>query len=212
MMFSDRHEAGLKLAGALIKFKGSESVILAIPRGGVVLGSVVAKVLGCPLDLVITRKVGHPYNPEYALCVVAEDGHEICNEVELAGVDGDWLEHEKKKEREEARRRRLIYLGGRPRLSVAGKTAIVVDDGVATGMSLIVALREVRELKPRKLVAAVSVMPAEFLDRLRKECDEVVCLNIDPGYLGSVGAYYENFPQITDEEVIEEIKGKNEKM
>lgn len=225
MIFKDRRDAGERLAEAVERhFRGeerahhaaplqdSDCMVYAIPRGGVVLGVEVARKLGCPLDLVITRKVGHPSNPEYALCVVAEDGHEICNEEELSLVDSDWLREEKQKEREEAKRRRLVYLGGRPRprhggqASVAGKTAIVVDDGIATGMTFIAALREVRELQPARLVAAVPVMPAEFLERLKKECDEVVCLNIDPAYLGAVGAYYKDFPQVTDEEVVEEMR------
>ncbi len=201
MRFTNRKQAGEKLAEALSNYVGQECVVLAIPRGGVILGAIVAEKLGCPLDLVITRKVGHPGNPEYALCVVVEDGHEVCNEVEVVGIDKSWLEAEKKKEREEAKRRRLVYLGDKVRPSVAGKTAIVVDDGVATGMSLIAALREVRELKPGRLIAAVPVMPAEFVTDLEKECDEVICLNADPAYLGSVGTYYDDFPQVTDEEV-----------
>lgn len=215
MVFKDRRDAGERLAEAVEKrfgrpqgapLHGEKYVVLAIPRGGVVLGAEVAKKLGCPLDLVITRKVGHPYNSEYALCVVAEDGHEICNEEELSSVDLGWLQAEKKKERAEAKRRRLVYLGDRSRPPVAGKTAIVVDDGIATGMTFIAALREVRELQPARLVAAVPVMPAEFLEKLKKECDEVVCLNIDPAYLGAVGAYYEDFPQVTDEQVVKELE------
>lgn len=219
MRFTNREQAGEKLAEAVeslvcgdkrvhhvAPLPRDEYVVFAIPRGGVVLGVEVANRLHCPLDLVITRKVGHPGNPEYALCVVAEDGHEICNEGELSSVDKAWLQEEKKKERAEAKRRRLVYLGDRPRLSVAGKTAIVVDDGIATGMTFIAALREVRELQPARLVAAVPVMPAEFLVKLKKECDEVVCLNIDPAYLGAVGAYYEDFPQVSDEEVVNKLE------
>jgi predicted phosphoribosyltransferase len=203
MMFVDRADAGRKLAGELKKFATKDCVVLAIPRGGVVLGAEVANELLCPLDLVITRKVGHQYNPEYALCVVAEDGCEVCNEEDIGSVDQKWLAEEKKKERSEAKRRRLTYLGDRPRPTIEDKTAIVVDDGVATGLTMIAALREVRELKPSRLVAAVPVMPAEFLKELQKECDEVVCLNIDQTFLGAVGAYYEAFPQVGDEEVKE---------
>ncbi len=195
------------MAEALKSFVSQECVVYAIPRGGVILGEAVARKLNCPLDLVITRKVGHPNNAEYAVCVVAEDGHEVCDEAEVVGIDKDWLERRKVEERGEARRQRLAYLKGRVRPSVTGKTAIVVDDGVATGMSLIAALREARELKPSRLIAAVPVMPAEFLNRLKQECDEVVCPNIDHAYLGSVGAYYESFPQVTDEEVKKALTG-----
>ncbi len=212
MIFKDRQEAGERLAEKILRashdspLQVGDFVVLAIPRGGVVLGAEVARRLCCPLDLVITRKVGHPGNPEYAICVVAEDGHEICNEEEVSAIDQTWLKSEKEKERTEARRRRLVYLGNRLRPSVMGKKVIVVDDGIATGMTFIAALREARELRPARLVAAVPVMPEEFLETLKKECDEVICLNIDPNYLGAVGAYYEDFPQISDEEVIQTLK------
>jgi len=205
MIFSNRRQAGKQMANALKEFENEKCVVYAIPRGGVVLGAELARKLNCPLDLVITRKVGHPNNPEYAICVVAEDGHEICNEEEISSIDQAWLGVEKKKEREEAKRRREVYLGARVRPSVIGKTAIVVDDGIATGLTFIAALREVNELGPSKLVAAIPVMPADFLDKLKRECDEVVCLNSDPEYLGAVGAYYREFPQVSDEEVIKEL-------
>lgn len=206
MTFADREDAGERLASALHEYKGKECVVYAIPRGGVILGSVAAKALDCPLDLVITRKIGHPSNPEYAIAVVAEDGHEVFNEAEIRSVDPNWLGVEKQKQRDEARRRRLAYIGNNIRPSVEGKIAIVIDDGIATGMSLLAALKEVRELHPARLVAAIPVMPAEFLDELKTACDEVVCLNVDEYYQGSVGAYYGSFSQVEDEEVVRLMK------
>ncbi len=201
MTFKDRKEAGEMLAQSLLRYKWKEAVVIAIPRGGVILGAEIAERLGAPMDIIIVRKVGHPDNPEYAICVVAEDQHEVCNESEVAKIDQIWLKEAKQKARTEAKRRRVEYLGERPRPPITGKTAIVVDDGIATGMTFIAALRQAREMKPSKLVAAVPVMPAQFMGNLKKECDEVVCLNIDADYLGAVGAYYENFPQVSDMEV-----------
>lgn len=200
-MFTNRVEAGQRLAEALIRFKDEACVIYAIPRGGIVLGAEIAGKLEKPLDLIITRKVGHPSNPEYAVCVVAEDGHEMCNQEEIGSIDKGWLAEAKEKERQEAKRRRLTYLGSKEPISAEGKTAIVVDDGIATGMTFLMAVKEVKHHNPAKIVAAVPVMPADFEDILRKEVDEIVCLDIDPYYEGAVGAYYGDFPQVTDEEV-----------
>ncbi len=181
-------------------------VVYAVPRGGVVLGVEIAKALQAPLDLVITRKIGHPSNPEYAVCVVAEDHHLICNPAEKTALEPKWLAEAMEKERQEAIRRRKVYLGEKKRPSVAGKTAIVVDDGVATGMTFLMALKEVRHLKPAKLVAAVPVLPAEMLAKLKEEADEVVYLEAPGDFAGAVGAYYDNFLQVEDEEVVRLLK------
>lgn len=205
MRFRDRVEAGKLLAVKLSKYKGKDSVVYAIPRGGVVLGVEIAKEIGAPLDLVITRKIGHPNNPEYALCVVAEDGHMECNEIERRAVDKKWLAEEMEKEKKEAKRRREKYLGER-RESAKGKVAILVDDGVATGMTFLMAIRELRHLEPDKIVAALPVMPIEMKHVFEKEVDELVTLEADSNYLGAVGAYYDDFPQVEDEEVIRILK------
>lgn len=207
MRFKDRTESGKLLAEKLLKYKGKEVVVYAVPRGGVVLGVEIAKALGAPLDLVITRKIGHPYNPEYALCVIAEDMHMMCDEVDRASVDQKWLEAEMEKERREAIRRREVYLKGRKRPEVAGKIAIVVDDGIATGLTFLMALKEVRHLNPSKLVAAIPVSPVDTAEKIKKEVDELVALDIDPQFLGAVGAYYDNFPQVEDTEVIRLLGG-----
>lgn len=202
MTFSDRKQAGELLAGALGKFRNEHCVVYAIPRGGVVLGAEIAKEYDWPLDLVITRKVGHPYSSEFAVCVVTEDGSEMCDEAETSGIDKAWLEEEKQKERLEAKRRRELYLAGREKVEVQGKTAIIVDDGIATGMTFLMAVKALRKLMPTKIIAAIPVMPAEFAARLKNEVDEIVCLNVDENYSGAVGAYYGSFPQVSDEEVV----------
>lgn len=190
------------MADRLKSYAGKEVVVYAVPRGGVVLGAEIAKALQAPLDLVITRKIGHPANPEYAVCVVAENHDLLCNPVEKALLDPKWLDKAIEEERQEAIRRRKVYLGDRPRPDVGGKTAIVVDDGVATGMTFVMALREARHLKPAKLVAAIPVLPAEMVEKIRKEADEVVYLDAPEDFLGAVGSYYDQFSQVSDGEVI----------
>ncbi len=202
MRFRDRREAGIMLADKLKHYAGRRVVIYAVPRGGVVLGAEIAKVLKAPLDLLITRKIGHPVNPEYAVCVVAENHLPICDPQEKALLDPGWLGRAIEEERQEVIRRRKVYLGDRVRPEVTGKTAIVVDDGVATGMTLLMALKEARRLKPARLIAVVPVLPAEMLVKIQKEADEVVYLFAPVDFVGAVGAYYDEFTQVSDEEVI----------
>ena len=206
MRFADRTDAGKQLAEALKRFRGQDAVVYALPRGGVVLGVEVAAALQLRLDLIIPRKIGHPLSPEYAICAVSEDGSRICNERETAHVDPDWLERETITQIDEARRRRQMYLAGKPPIPVEGKTAIIVDDGVATGLTMLAALRDVRKRKPARLVVAVPVTPAETAERLRRESDELVALDIPLDYLGAVGAYYDRFDQVTDAEVVSLMK------
>src|SRR3989344_1657662 len=144
MRFKDRADAGRKLAHALNKFKGRQGVVYALPRGGVVLGVEIAQALHMPLDLVIPRKIGHPISPEYAIGAVVENGEKVCNEMEVARIDPEWFRREVERERQEARRRRELYLGGREPAPVEGKTAIIVDDGIATGLTMEVAIRDVK--------------------------------------------------------------------
>ncbi len=205
-MFKDRKEAGQLLAQQLIQYRDKDAVIYALPRGGVVLGLEIARALHVPLDLVIARKIGHPDNPEYAVCAVTEEGEPFCNEEERAALDPSWLEKEIKKEREEAGRRRKKYLEGQKHRSARNKIAIVVDDGVATGLTLRSALRSLRQEQPRELLVAVPVAPHELVNIFQTEADGVIILKDERNYLGAVGAYYQDFPQVSDEEVIELLK------
>ena len=202
MRFRDRADAGKRLAQALKKYQGQNGVVYALPRGGVVLGAIVARALGMPLDLLIPRKVGHPQQPEYAICAVVESGEMVCNQHEVARVDPQWFRQEVESERNEARRRRELYMGGREPAPVEGKTAIIVDDGIATGLTMEVSIRDARGRKPAHLVVAVPVAPPDTVERLSREVDEFVVLDPSPYYLGAVGAYYDQFLQVTDEEVI----------
>lgn len=206
MYFSDRQEAGRKLAAELGDYRGSDVVVYALPRGGVVLGYEVAQALGAPLDLVITRKIGHPENSEYAIGAITEEGEALYDEREKALVDRGWLERAAEKERREALRRRQVYLEGKSRASARGKRVIVVDDGVATGLTLRVALASLRKDEPRELIVAVPVAPHDIVSILEKEADTVVVLEDAEEYLGAVGAYYERFSQVSDEEVIDLLR------
>lgn len=201
MRFKNRIHAGIKLAHALSKYNNEDGIVYALPRGGVPLGVEVAKALHMPLDLIIPRKIGHPSNPEYAICAVGESGALVCNEAELSRVDQEWFQKQVQAEREEARRRRTYYLKGRESVSLKGKMAIIVDDGIATGLTMEAAIQDAKQQGPGKVVVAVPVAPRDTVDRLRREVDDFVTLDIPEMYLGAVGAYYDNFTQVSDEEV-----------
>ena len=203
MRFRDRADAGRQLAHRLAaKYAGQDGVVYALPRGGVPLGAEIARRLHLPLDLLIARKIGHPFNPEYAIGAVTESGELASNPREVAQVRTEWFQHQIEVEREEARRRHRVYLSNRAPLSAAGKLAILVDDGIATGLTMEVAIRELRRQKPARLVVAVPVAPSDTAAKFARAVDDFVALDIPEYYLGAVGAYYEDFAQVTDDEVI----------
>jgi predicted phosphoribosyltransferase len=210
MYFKDRKDAGEKLAHILKKYKDKDVVIYALPRGGVVTAKEISRYLHAPLDLIITRKIGHPESPEYAIAATAENGHIVGEEGEIESVGREWLEKEMEKEKLEAKRRREKYLQGRETINVEGKIAILVDDGIATGLTMRVAIMELKHRNPRKIVVAIPVIPTRTAEILGKEADEVVALDIPPEneFLGAVGAYYNEFSQISDEEVMDILKKK----
>jgi predicted phosphoribosyltransferase len=205
--FRDRGDAGRRLAALLGKYKNSNAVVYALPRGGVPVAMEVARALDCPLDLIIIRKIGHPGNPEYALGAVAEDGLLVVNQEHLAAVDQQWFKAEKAKQIHEARRRRELYLQGRKPIAASGKIAIIVDDGIATGSTMLVAVKKVRQERPAKIVAGVAVSPQQTAQRFAKEVDEFVAVSIPKIFLGAIGYYYDDFSQVSDEEVIALLKG-----
>lgn len=205
MRFTDRWEAGRKLAEALDQYRGWEGVVYALPRGGLPLGVEIARHLDMPLDLLIPRKIGHPSNPEYAICAVPENGERVCTPWEEEHADPDWLDKAEQRERAEARRRRQTYCGER-RPEVSGKLAIIVDDGIATGLTMRAAIRDAYQRNPSRVVVAIPVAPADTAMTLESEVDELVALDIPEHYLGAVGAYYDQFNQVTDDEVIEMLE------
>jgi predicted phosphoribosyltransferase len=206
MPFKNRSEAGQKLARALSNYKDQHPVILALPRGGVPVAAEVAAALGAPLDLILVRKIGVPFQPELAMGAVVDGGAPIIvrNEdvVQSAGIDETQFKAVCDGELAEIERRRQRYLGGRERVDVVGRTAVVIDDGIATGATMRAALRATRMRNPTKLVLAVPVAPSESIVEMREEADEVICLE-DHEFFGAIGYYYADFRQISDEEVIE---------
>jgi predicted phosphoribosyltransferase len=205
MSFRDRSEAGRLLAEELAKFKGEDVVVLALPRGGVPVAAAIATALEAPLDLVLIRKLGVPYYPELAMGAVADAGTPLIvrNEdvIAEAGVNNEEFDAVCQRELAEIDRRRRVYIGGRPRVEVQDRVAIVVDDGVATGATTRAALRSVRALHPKRLVLAVPVAPPDTLGSLAKEADETICLETHRRFT-AIGCYYADFHQIDDEEVI----------
>jgi predicted phosphoribosyltransferase len=163
----------------------------------------VARALDAPLEPLIARKLGHPDNPEYAVCAVTETGPLICDEVERVRLDPRWLQQAEMAERVEAKRRREAYVQNRQLVSSAGKAALVIDDGIATGLTMQAAVAELRERHTEKLVVAVPCAPREAIDTLYELADEVLVLTDPDEYLGAVGAYYDDFPQLTDDEVVD---------
>jgi len=201
MIFKDRDEAGAKLAEKLGKYKGQDVVVFALPRGGVVIGDKIAEYLMAPLDLVIVKKIGHSANREYAIGAVAEDGDPVCSASEVGALGREWLEDEVRRARLEIRRRREEYMGGRPPRAIRGKIAIIADDGIATGLTMMAAIADIRRRGAAKAVAAIPVAPYETAKELGRMADEVAAVVVDPAFMGAVGAYYRSFEQLDDSDV-----------
>ncbi len=205
MPFNDRPDAGRRLAQALDFLRGRpDLLILAVPRGGVVVGAEVARALQAPLDVVITRKIPAPGNPELAIGAVAADGTTVLDQelVDQLAVPARYIQPAIEREREEIRRRLRTYRDDRPPPAVQGKTVVLVDDGVATGATTLAAIRFLRKQGPRELVLAVPVGPPETIAMLGREVDRTVVLET-PELFYAVGAFYRVFDQTTDQEVIQ---------
>jgi len=206
MPFIDRMDAGRQLAKALARYKAQRPVVLALPRGGVPVAAEVATVLDAPLDLILVRKIGVPFQPELAMGAVVDGGKPVIvrNEdvISLTGVSEREFNATCDQQLAEIERRRKLYLGNRPHPQIAGRTVIVVDDGIATGATTRAALQAIRMRKPSKLVLAVPVAPTESLKELRGEADEIICLE-DYEDFGAIGLFYSDFRQVSDTEVIE---------
>lgn len=202
-MFADREDAGRQLAARLAKFKEEKPCILALPRGGVPVAFEIAKALNAPMDLVLVRKIGAPFQPELAIGAVVdgESPELVVNEDLTEGLDLQaYIAEQKAKELQEIERRRKLYLGERARLDITGRTTIIVDDGVATGATVKAALRASRREKPKRLVLAVPVGPTDSIAKLKSEADEIVCLEEYEDF-GAIGYYYLDFAQVSDDAV-----------
>lgn len=205
-MFRDRDEAADRLAGKLKSYRGKNPLILAIPRGAVPMAKIVADKLGGELDVVLVRKLRAPHQPELAIGSINESGWTyLADFAALYGGSASYLEAEKRTQTETIRQRRAQYTPIRPPIDPAGRIVIVIDDGLATGATMISALHGLRAMKPAKLICAIPVSPPDTLAKVADLADEVVCLEAPP-FFQAVGQFYQHFPQVDDDEVIELLK------
>lgn len=202
-MFTDRRDAGRRLAARLQHLQEPDVIVLGIPRGGVIVAAEVATALHAPLDVIVPRKIGTPFNPELAVGAVAPDGTIFYDEtlIGYAGIDPQDLKREAALELKEIGRRLSLYRGDRPPPDYRGHTVVLVDDGIATGYTVQAALRSLRQQGPGLLVLAVPVAPPDSLARLQPDADEIVCL-FTPDNFSAVGQFYQDFRQTTDQEVV----------
>jgi putative phosphoribosyl transferase len=202
-LFRDRVDAGQRLAKRLESYRKASPVVFAIPRGGVPVGAEIAHWLDAELDVVVARKLGAPFHPELAIGAVTADGERFLNRdiISQLRVDDAYLEQITKEQGEEARRREQRFRGGRPPVDVKGRTALLVDDGLATGATMRAAVRSLRKREPGWLVVVIPVGSREACAALRKDADEVVCL-AEPDPFFAIGLYYEHFEQVEDTEVL----------
>lgn len=206
-MFRDRDEAANRLAERLKPYKGKNPLILAIPRGAVPMAKIIAEKLGGDFDVVLVRKLRAPHQPELAIGSVNESGWTYqADYAALYGANADYIESEKRAQMETIRQRRAQYTPVRPPIDPAGRIVIVIDDGLATGATMIAALHGLRAMKPDQLICAVPVAPPDTLAKVADLADDVVCLEA-PRFFQAVGQFYQHFPQVDDDEVIEILKG-----
>jgi putative phosphoribosyl transferase len=205
MPFADRSEAGKLLGKALDRYRGDNVVVLALPRGGVPVAAEVASYLKAPLDLLLVRKIGVPAQPELAMGAIidGDDPIVVRNEdvIRLAWVSAAEFDKSCERELAEIERRRRLYVGNRHHVDVKSRIAIIVDDGIATGATVRAAIRGIRRRKPCSIVLAVPVAPPETIEALRKEADDVICLE-EPEFFQAIGLYYRDFRQLRDQDVI----------
>jgi putative phosphoribosyl transferase len=205
--FSDRVDAGKRLASALKDFAPKNGIVLAIPRGGVVVGYEIAKVLAVPLDIIIPHKLGAPDNPELAIGAIAEDGTAILDDnlITYMGVSREYIREESERQKQEIQRRLKMYRQDAPNPNLKGLGVIIVDDGIATGSTMKAALASVKNRGAASVTVAVPVGPPQTIQELKKQADRVVCL-YTPDYFQAIGQFYSDFSQTTDEEVIQLLK------
>lgn len=206
-MFRDRADAARKLAEVLRRRGFQDPLVIGIPRGGVVTGYVLANELDADLDIILARKIGAPMQPELAIGAVSEDGQVILNLIASMQTDdwNDYIRVEAQREYEEIERRQKLFRNVRPRISPTGRNVILTDDGIATGSTMIAALQVLRREQPRELIVAVPVASPDRIDIVGQYCDEVVCLQT-PDPFWAVGQVYENFDQVSDDEVLELLR------
>lgn len=210
--FNGREEAGMLLAEKLKGYGGQDSVVLGIPRGGIIIAEKIADSLGAELDIVLSHKLGAYFNPELAIGAISEDGKVFLNEEILSqvNVEPSYIEKEKAAQLAEMKERIQKYRKIRPKAPLKNKIVIVTDDGIATGATMQAALWAARQEHPKKLIAALPVGPMDSLERIAGDTDELLCLRV-PAFFSAVGQFFLDFAQVTDEEVLKILAGHFEK-
>jgi putative phosphoribosyl transferase len=211
--FKDRIEAGRLLADELKKYRGPDTIILGIPRGGVIIANEVARALDAGLDIVLSRKLGAPGNPELAVGAISEDGKLFLNDLIMieGSSDSPYIKHEKEHQMQEIARRVEVFRKARPKAILKGKTVIVTDDGLATGATMQAALWMARHEGPKKLISAVPVAPADTIEKISADADELIVLRV-PQFFGAVGQFYRYFDQTGDDEVLKILQDAYRRM
>lgn len=201
MRFSNRTQAGALLADALAEYITPDTVVYAMPRGGAVVAAPIARRYKLPLEFAITRKIGHPHEPEFAIGVVSEDGTSVFNHASAKDISDVWIREESDRQRGEALRRRREYTGGIPIISAKNKVALIVDDGAATGLSLKLAIQMIHNQHPKKILVALPIAPRLVAEELKHEVDDAIVLWAPDVFAGSVGAYYDEFDAVPNRDV-----------
>lgn len=207
MIYKDRQDAGKQLAEKLKKYTKEHPIVIGLPRGGVVLGYEIAKALKARLDVIVPRKIGAPYNPEFGIGTIAPNLTVMLNTemIKKLKINEDEIKKIIKKETAEMKRRTKLYRKNLPEFDLVNRTVIIVDDGIATGASIQAAVLSIKLLNPKKIILAVPVCPSDSAEKFGQHVDEFICLSEIPDFY-AVGAYYNNFEQVTDEEVINLIQ------
>lgn len=208
-MFRDRTDAGQRLAQALERFRSDRPLVLGLPRGGVFVGAEIACALDCDLDVLLVKKLRAPDNPELALGAICEEGRAYLNEelLHITGTGRHYLDNEMKERLAEMADQRRIYRDAKPRVPAKDRTVILVDDGIATGATMIAAVQAISLSRPSKIIVAVPVGPPDTLEHVRRlpQVEETVCLKT-PLWFGGVGQFYDDFTQVEDEEVVDILR------
>lgn len=206
MLFRDRYDAALKLIPLLEKYKHEQGVVFAVPRGGVPIGYYIAKHYNLPLELLLTKKIGHPWSEELAIGAVSLDGHIIDPR---HNVPETYIEGEIKKIREALKERYKKFMGdNHVPIDIENKIVIIVDDGIATGYTMLAAIKMIKQKNPKKIIVAVPVAPPETVKKIKEQVDNFICLHSPEDFFG-VGQFYEDFSQVSDEEVIQLLQEAN---
>ena len=205
MIFDDRYDAALRLIPLLEKYKNKRGVVLAVPRGGVPLGYYIAKNFNFPLELMLTKKIGHPASEEYAIGAVSLEGEIVEPPFDISG---EYIQNEIKRIRQSLKERYRKFMGDRKPVDLKHKIVIVVDDGIATGNTILAAIKMMQKQKPEKIVVAVPVSPPETARKIKKQVDDFICLYTPAEFFG-VGQFYKDFSEVSDEEVIRLLREAN---